>query len=125
MRQLVAISLAVLIVSLTLKDMMTYVHFLYNRADIVETLCVNRDKPERKCEGKCFLKKQIEEDHKEDAVIPNLLKEFSSNIVFLPTNNTSFTSVLFYVNNKQLIVYTDDEHSYNYSKDVFHPPQLN
>lgn len=34
-------------------------YWLVNRAKIAETLCINRDKPELHCDGKCYLKKKI------------------------------------------------------------------
>ena len=37
--------------------------FLLNRDFIANHLCENRDRPELKCNGACFLKKQIEAHH--------------------------------------------------------------
>jgi hypothetical protein len=33
--------------------------FNYNRADIAKNLCENRDNPQMRCCGKCYLKKQL------------------------------------------------------------------
>lgn len=44
--------------------------FYAQRGYITQTKCVNRDKPWLKCDGKCYLKKQLEQDqqnnHKEN-----------------------------------------------------------
>jgi len=39
-----------------------------NRSDFIEKLCINKDKPEMKCNGKCQLKKVIENDKTDDNV---------------------------------------------------------
>jgi hypothetical protein len=37
--------------------------FRVNRDYIAEVLCVNKDKPQLQCNGKCHLKKQLEKDN--------------------------------------------------------------
>ncbi|MDX2281577.1 MAG: hypothetical protein NW218_18460 [Saprospiraceae bacterium] len=45
-------------------------HFMANRAYIVEHYCENRDKPQMHCEGKCYLNKQLKkaEPVKQDTI---------------------------------------------------------
>ncbi|MBK6526570.1 MAG: hypothetical protein IPG07_14110 [Crocinitomicaceae bacterium] len=38
---------------------LTVVNFYFNRAEITEKYCVNKEKPEKKCHGKCHLEKQL------------------------------------------------------------------
>lgn len=38
---------------------LTVVNFYSNRAEIAEKYCVNKEKPEKKCHGKCHLEKQL------------------------------------------------------------------
>lgn len=38
---------------------MTVVNFYSNRAEITQKYCVNKEKPEKKCHGKCHLEKQL------------------------------------------------------------------
>ncbi len=40
--------------------------FLLRQDFVIETLCVNRDVPETKCNGKCFLTKQLREQRERD-----------------------------------------------------------
>lgn len=43
------------------KDMVIWVSFKLNQNFIARELCVNRNKPEMHCNGKCFLAKKIAE----------------------------------------------------------------
>lgn len=40
--------------------LLTYTAWSVNHEYIARTLCVNRNRPERCCEGKCYLSKQLE-----------------------------------------------------------------
>ncbi len=48
---------------------------------VVTHLCENRDHPERKCNGKCFLKKRMEDAHQHDAdglqLLPHVMAGFN------------------------------------------------
>jgi hypothetical protein len=61
MKLFTAISLAVLVFAVTVKDVLIWSIFKLNQDFIAKTLCINRDKPEKKCNGKCQLTKKIAE----------------------------------------------------------------
>ncbi len=69
------------------KDMVIWVGFKLNQNFIARTLCVNRNKPEMHCNGKCFLAKKIaeakERNASKEAPIPNP-DEQKQIICFLP-----------------------------------------
>ena len=44
-----------------------YAYYDVNQHYFATVLCVNKSKPELKCEGKCFLKKQIDKSEKEES----------------------------------------------------------
>ncbi|MGZ4043471.1 MAG: hypothetical protein ACXVO9_09730 [Bacteroidia bacterium] len=44
------------------------INYERNKVYIAENLCVNRDEPESCCEGKCELKKQLDQDDKNEAI---------------------------------------------------------
>jgi len=60
---------------------MLFSAFKLNQTSIIEKLCVNKENPEMKCDGKCYLKTQFEKTDKEDSSpnqIPfDLVQEFS------------------------------------------------
>ncbi len=41
-----------------------YIEYIINYNYISEVLCINKDKPEKHCNGKCHLKKQLEKSYK-------------------------------------------------------------
>ncbi|MBK8564320.1 MAG: hypothetical protein IPN76_13525 [Saprospiraceae bacterium] len=65
MKQIAAISLAVLVFAVSAKDVLIWSSFKLNQDFIAKTLCINRDKPEKKCNGKCQLTKKIAESKEE------------------------------------------------------------
>lgn len=42
-------------------------HFEANRTYIAQNLCENRNKPELHCKGKCYLKKQLKKEEKNES----------------------------------------------------------
>ena len=50
----------------TFSDVIIVVHYELNKQYITEHFCVNRDKPELHCNGKCHLKKQLQNEEKRD-----------------------------------------------------------
>ena len=51
---------------------MQYVAFKFNQEYITNVFCVNKDKPELHCDGKCYLKKKIDtaKNHADSRKIP-------------------------------------------------------
>ena len=65
----------VLLFSSNLKSFIT-INYLINKAEITELFCINKEKPQLECNGKCHLAKKIkkigiEEDEKPLLPIPN------------------------------------------------------
>ena len=56
--------------------------FKLNQGWIAENLCINRDKPETHCNGKCHLKAQIQKQEQEDTHSPRPLPEEMSWVLF-------------------------------------------
>jgi hypothetical protein len=62
------------------------VDYMLNYDYIVENLCENRDKPQLKCNGKCYLSKQLSKEAKDAETNPfdkSKTYDFSQQIVFL------------------------------------------
>lgn len=94
-----------------------YAHLSY----IATHLCVNKDKPELHCNGKCFLKKQLEKDQQRNSTTTNSEKGFSDIVyfnyftpltaLFFPETKMHFTSYLFRFIQQP-------------SRPIFHPPAI-
>ncbi|MEY3053220.1 MAG: hypothetical protein RLY31_3005 [Bacteroidota bacterium] len=61
MFRIAAISLfAFLSFTLVCKEWLVHAQFFLNRDFIASNFCINKDKPAKKCHGKCFLRKQLQ-----------------------------------------------------------------
>ena len=99
--------------------------FAYRQEVIAEVLCINKDKPQRKCNGKCYLSQKLKatEDTKADAV-PGVLLEFVEYLLF---NSPKKRSVLFKatLTNHKLKRDRGDLRSFpGYLTSIFRPPIL-
>ena len=75
-----------------------------NKSEIIQKFCENIDKPEKKCEGTCHLKKMmIDESHEEGnlpaIIIPEILLYFSSATSEMEINETPIVQYSEYKNN--------------------------
>lgn len=122
MRRAIAIFFTLIMLSVSFKEMVQYVAFKLNQDSISALFCVNKDKPEMKCDGKCYLKKSIQAAEKEDKqskpVPPPNEKSLvvffenalvSSNALIAHRRNTSFNYI--------------ELTSFLHSKDIPHPPE--
>ena len=53
-----------------LRPIQPYVEYVLNQDYIAEFLCINKEKPELQCNGKCHLVKQLEEQQKSNPMTP-------------------------------------------------------
>ena len=64
--------------------MLFVLHYSIYKQEIAASKCVNKDKPKLKCNGKCHLKKKLEEKTQQspnnDSTLPGLLKKIFEQI---------------------------------------------
>lgn len=63
MKRICTISLAFLLLLLSVQDLVTIAGFKFHQKTIAATLCVNKYEPVPMCAGQCFLGQQLEENH--------------------------------------------------------------
>lgn len=124
MKKIVAISFALLILATSAKDVLTWASFKVNQDFIAKTLCINRDKPEKKCNGKCQLTKKIAES-KEDgdpakSPIPQP-DEQKQLVYFCEANKVEFS--LFTISNLQTGFVETTFSGQSCLDDIFQPPR--
>ena len=66
MRRAIAIFFTLIMLSVSFKEIVQYAAFKLNQDSISALFCINKDKPELKCDGKCYLKKSIQASEKEN-----------------------------------------------------------
>ena len=93
-----------------------------NKAYISRTLCINKDKPLKRCEGKCHLNKQLaktqEKESEKNVPLASLKTELSPVIL-------SEAAKFFNPSEKKVTCTDFSGISYSFSKstDFFHPPK--
>lgn len=100
---------------------MTY-NYLFNKAEIIEKFCINKDKPILKCDGKCHLKDQLELSEagsEESPINPLNLEE---NIEILANLNSSPISIKCTCNVSSLHWQIYDERLLDGHHVIFSPP---
>lgn len=100
---------------------MPHVNYWMNRDYIASTLCENKDKPELKCEGKCHLKKEIQENsedgNEEQEVANSLMLEFlnhSDNFELKLNESSAIMKFHFYT--EPVVA--------GFTSSIFRPPQV-
>jgi hypothetical protein len=87
------ISLILLLIILLQSSMKSiYVAYYHINKDYISSvLCINKDKPTSSCNGKCYLKKKMIEQEKQEQSIPSVLKGLDEVVLFCVTFDWDFT----------------------------------
>ena len=106
----------------TFSDLILVVHYEINKSYITQHFCVNRDKPYMHCNGKCHLKKQLEENHKKE---PNPFNNahHRHDLQLFPTN-LKFTGIAAHLKSDKRLFYYHLEVPQPYLSSIFRPPKL-
>ena len=94
-----------------------------NKDFIAKVLCVNRDKPMSGCNGKCFLKKQLEKSSKENNAPTGNKQETANEILFFTEHKKMTTSFFDAENSRQYLRRQQHFTPQQLYRAVFHPPQ--
>ncbi len=97
-----------------------YSSYLINKSYISSNLCENRSVPEKHCEGKCLLKKEMKAESEKENSAPASVKK-GSEVVYL------FTEILSApespsANKLSFREYTEIYH-HSFAFGIFHPPR--
>lgn len=72
---LASIFLSLVILLQSVVGTLVMMHYQANKKYIASTLCENKNKPSKKCEGKCYLKKQLKKAEEAEKSLPGTIKE--------------------------------------------------
>ena len=123
MTRIGSIVLILLFVGAMLRPVVPFLNYQVNRAYFAEVLCVNKDKPELKCNGKCHLKKQIKAQNEEENSSPKpLLRTLEKYPVCVASELPEVDEQQENLGRKNC--YFLSPHSRDPLDQVFHPPQL-
>lgn len=120
LKQTGAILLLALMLAQTFSKCWMVVGFALNQRTIAATLCENRNNPNSSCQGKCFLRKQMaNEERQENSALGNSAKEKFE--VLLPDDANPIAAAALIVNNS-FPAYTAATITQQ-SAAIFHPPR--
>jgi hypothetical protein len=108
---------------IVLKPVFPVVEYVFDYEYISEVLCVNKDKPELHCNGKCYLMKSLAKAAKEEAdqKKDNLLKKVDIPLFFI--QESEVPSVATIIKQEHRIIQTSPSfYSYEETSNFFHPP---
>jgi len=96
-------------------------YYQLNITYIIAELCENKDKPEMKCNGKCFLKKKMGEADKAEKQTKEIFKQIEFP-VFIPHSSLSFNTEYILIENS--VIELKNLYSHTLNNKIFHPPLI-
>lgn len=97
--------------------------FYARKAYIIEFLCENRQKPELHCDGKCYLKKQMNDTEKEKNNVPNF-PVLEENVTFYYQTIYQFEFLNPVANNRSVFLQYQIPQTESPLSDIFRPPVI-
>lgn len=99
-------------------------YYQVNKDYIARNLCENKDKPQMKCCGKCYLKKQLKklDENDESSRAPQVKIEKNEIVTFILPQSIYFTEHRIIVATSVLNPFVLHLHDSLYPSSVFHPP---
>ncbi|TXE16752.1 hypothetical protein ES692_11890 [Psychroserpens burtonensis] len=99
-----------------------YTYYELDPIGFIENLCVNQDKPELQCNGKCYLKSVAQSQNKTQNN-PESAIDFEKLLLYVSHAKDYDTSITRLEKEKDPIIYQNN-YSFNTSDDCFHPPRI-
>lgn len=119
---IVSLFLAAIMMYNSLHISFMYAYYYLDRVDFIEKLCVNKDKPEMKCNGKCHLKKVVKEETGDDGKVPFKRSDFKEIILFV-VGQTTYSFLRFALEKQEQNTYRN-LYAYSVISILDHPPQI-
>jgi len=104
------------------KPVLPYLDYMLNREYIINNLCVNKDVPEKQCNGKCHLEKQIvqasEDPESKESPIPQVNNSENHLEYVLPKSDIR----LRYIVEHEAETFYQMNYSFEFENSIFRPP---
>jgi len=104
---------------------MPFIEYKLNKKYIAKVLCVNKDKAQMQCNGKCHLKKQLEKanstpgHHQQKQSQTAAPLKSDTVVIILYLLKHQYTNVIKYEKKTPHI----NNYEFEFTSDVFHPPK--
>lgn len=116
----------IICILILVKPVLPVFEYAFNYDYISKVLCVNKAKPEMKCNGKCHLMKELAKASEKENPVSSDKKNThteTETLYFIPDNNFNFQLVSLQVY-PQLNCHYSDLYSYLAVNCAFHPPSI-
>lgn len=97
-------------------------YYSINQSYFASVLCINQDKPELQCKGKCFLKKQLDKTEKKDSKEKATLKAVEP--IVSPFTTTFPAKQQYYAATTVYPPFLSDHYSFLLLQNCFRPPAV-
>lgn len=110
-----------LVLTQTFSKWLVILDYRLNKDFIAKNICVNRARPAMHCNGKCFLKKQLNKTEKDDPANPAPVKSIEDT-VYIAVPSASDTAVCLAVIYHVPPPFKKDHYRFCFLSSCFHPP---
>ncbi|MCB0425478.1 MAG: hypothetical protein KDD13_12650 [Mangrovimonas sp.] len=100
-----------------------FISFKANQDFIAKVLCINKDKPELQCNGKCHLAKELNKTESKDQNSPITITNKTEILLFFEKQKIPEFRVLLGMHRKKSFVHIKEQYTSAYRNGVFHPPK--
>lgn len=110
---------------MTFKPVLPLVDYAINYDYIVEVLCINKDKPELQCNGKCHLTSELAKVNDDNSTPDKTNSKLIKRILQVEFLTDDSFHISYQVNagyNQPIKSHLNPLYFYLYSSSVFHPP---
>lgn len=120
MKRIIAITIFIALLMQTASRLVIIAQFYINRDYIAKNLCVNRNKPQMNCCGRCYLRKKLKQDEKNSNSTSLKNDKFQELAFFVPIR----LKIIFiqWLNDKTYYLAREKFYQFQYSSNFFHPP---
>ncbi|MCB9202511.1 MAG: hypothetical protein H6604_05635 [Flavobacteriales bacterium] len=124
MKYVVALTLIIIFSLPSLQKIWIVIDFKINQDFIAEVLCINKEKPEKHCNGKCYLAKELEKsDEENDKKQPKEVSKKKIEFNFICPDFQIDLPRKSRITKKKFYTFKNIPIS-SYSEELFHPPEL-
>lgn len=121
LKRVTAIFLLFAFITVNFSKVIIWVHYELYKTEITQKYCVNKDKPQMHCCGKCLLKKKLAEDEEKQKspAMPDIKND-------MQLYNSSYCITINHKSNGFCVIKSPygGFGSYGAHNSVFHPPQV-
>jgi hypothetical protein len=119
-KKLITYSLIFSVMLVSLSKAVVVTSFLVNQDLIASKYCENKNAPQKKCKGNCYLNKSLEKsENKSVPISSQILEEF----VWCAGSEKVTFNYLFFFSSKLIHLSNENEsYSYSYISSIVHPP---